>query len=253
MNTPDPRLTPHELEALGELSAAERALLEWSTTIDDAVAGRLPARELENFETAVARDAGLREAYEEARASHSLTSGLPIESCPPALSAAIAAAVDLESTVVGSASSRPLRTPAPRGRRETLLRAGGMLAAVVALLAILLPGRLLLRSSDTPRNSFASSGYSDTEVRTALLEMQTALAMISGAMDGTAEVLRSEMQSEVSDRMQKPLEEGLRRSVRPIPYLNPDTGNDQHSRNLSPPRKNSEVLEMVNALERTQT
>jgi len=253
MNTPDPRLTPQELEALGELSAAERAAIAWADRIDEAVAGQLNAVALEAFEAAVADDEALREAFEEARASHRLTAALSPEACPPSLSAAISAAIDFESARSGSASSRPLRTPVPRGRRETLLRAGGMLAAVVALLAILLPGRLLLRSSDTPRDSFASSGYSDDEVRTALLEMQTAMAMISGAMDGTAEVLRSEMQSEVGDRLQKPLEDGLRRSVRPIPYLNPDAGNDQHSRNLSPPRIQSEVLEMVNALERTQT
>jgi hypothetical protein len=127
-----------------------------------------------------------------------------------------------------------------------------MVAAAVALVAVLLPGRILWHESP-PRRDLATAGYSDAEVRAALVEMRTAMAMISGAMDGTAELLRDEMHDQVGERIRKPLEEGLRRSVRPIPYLNPDAGNDQQSRILSPPRRNSEVLEMVDALERTKT
>jgi hypothetical protein len=253
MNTPDPRLTPQEIRALGKLSPAEEALIEWAETIDAVLDGNPRAADRDAFEDELDRNDALCEAFETAGTSRALTSQLRPEACPSHLGDAIRAAIDSESAPrVDSSTSRPLRSPAPRGRRESLLQVGGLLAAVVALVAVLLPGRLLPPTESDPSSNLAAN-YSDAEVRAALDEMRTAMAMISGAMAGTADVLRSEMHSEVSERLRAPLEDGLRRSVRSIPYLNPDSGNDQHSRNLSPPRMQSEVLEIVNALERTKT
>ncbi len=235
------------------LSPAEVAMIAWADTIDAAIRGQLRGEDLDRFHREVDRDPALREAYDEAKASWTLSSQIPMEGCPTHLHDAISSLVDAECIPNHDfPTSRPLRTPAPRGRRESLLQVGGLVAAALALVAILLPNQLLVTHESPPSDGLTAE-YSDAELRAALDEMRTAMAMISGAMDGTAEVLRSEMHSEVSERLRGPLEDGLRRSVRSIPYLIPDSGNDQHSRNLSPPRKKSEVLEMVNALERTKT
>ena len=245
---------------LEHLSATERALLDWADLIEADLDGEIAPEDQVKLHRALGLDADLRDAYETARASRELFASVSASPAPPSLREGVLAAIDAESArAADDPTSRPIprRSPPPRPRREGLLQVAGVAAAVVALLVILLPGRLVPPASqETPSIAqiAAESGYSQDEVEEAVEDVKMAMAVLSRTVgQKTADVLRSEMQTEVGDRIQSPLREGLRRGVRSIPYLIPDAGNDQHSRILSPPRARPEVLEMATSLERTTT
>lgn len=258
MNTPFDSSRPSE--DLGPLSPAEQALLEWAEIIDADLDGSIDPTDRERLHARLREDAALREAYDEARFSHELFEKVEMPTAPRSVREGVLAAIDAESApAADDPTSRPMprRSPAPRPRRDGLLQFAGVAAAVIALLVVMLPGRFAPDGShdDSSISDLAArSGYSEAELEEAAEEVRMAMAVLSRSVGGTtAELLRSEMRSEVGDRIRGPLRESLRRGAHSIPYLIPDAGNDQHSRNLSPPRARPEVLEMVSSLERTTT
>lgn len=199
--------------------AEVRAIERWGDAIDAAARGELDADALSRLEREAEHDGWLREALADARAVREHANALPRFDAPPALDARILKAIDLDRPA-------PRRAPSPAPRRALRWVATATVAAAAAL-ALLIGGP----STPEPAVYVAADGttFTEGEVREALQEMETALAMLNGNLDRTGSILRREMQSELHDHLTVPIERSFGKTVDSIPFLRGDAQDDQHS------------------------
>ena len=234
-----------------ELRFVER----WGAWIDRDVAGDLDEAERAELERAAARDAELREALADARATARLFADAPRLRAPEGLDDRILAAIDRDERAATTAElvtapddatvpgSRPVsrRSPAPRSRRREVSRWGALVAvaAAVVLMVVAGPTDWFTGPSPDPSSDGTADGvflvaedgttYSEAEVRAAAEQVEMAMAVFGRTMDRTTRAVRSEVTGELNEHVTEPLREGIGRSVNSIPYLRPRKGDEEHS------------------------
>jgi len=217
-----------------DCDAAERARAErWSEVIDAYVRGHLDGAGREELLSAAKGDPELWQMLDDARAVRERFSTLPSLEAPASLDQRILAAVD---ATPANASRSVRRSKSPRPARRPWLWSWGTAVAAV-LVFVFLGGPSLLIHTPSDPDSVVVDGvrYARADVEAARAQLELAFTVFDNTMHRSASIVRSEMQSEVGDRVTQPLRQGFGRTLRSIPYLDSRRSNEEHSLISTPP------------------